>query len=288
MWTVYETLSAPLPDTFETQHGTSKKPCALERLLMKNRFVETSNVLRFRKSITAVEERGASETCLIVVDGLPGLGKTTTLQNWVAQNDSVYLRAKSSWTPNWMLAELLEVLQVPVPGSAQKKYKKALAELTHRFMSANTEKRTFGIVFDEADHISAKREILETIRDLSDMLEIPTILVGMGRINDNLKRFPQVASRVSQRVKFEQATIEDTRKMFDELCEVQVADDLLQFVHKITQGFNRELLDAISKVEKFGLRNPPEQGGITMFDMAGQPIVADRNTSRTIHVPNEV
>lgn len=124
MWTVYETLSAPLPDTFETQHGTSKKPCALERLLMKNRFVETSNVLRFRKSITAVEERGASETCLIVVDGLPGLGKTTTLQNWVAQNDSVYLRAKSSWTPNWMLAELLEVLQVPVPGSAQKKYKK--------------------------------------------------------------------------------------------------------------------------------------------------------------------
>ena len=255
---------------------------------MKNRFVETSNVLRFRKSITAVEERGASETCLIVVDGLPGLGKTTTLQNWVAQNDCVYLRAKSSWTPNWMLGELLEVLQVPVPGSAQRKYKKALAELTHRFMMASNEKRTFGLVIDEADHISAKREILETIRDLSDMLEIPTILVGMGRINDNLKRFPQVASRVSQRVKFEQATIEDTRKMFDELCEVQVHDDLLQFIHKITQGFNRELLDAISKVEKFGLRNPPEEGGLTMYDMAGQPIVADRNTSRTIHVPNEV
>lgn len=255
---------------------------------MKNRFVKTSNVQRFAKALTAVEERGAAEACLIVIDGLPGLGKTTTLRNWVAQNDCVYLRAKKEWTPSWMMSELLEALQVPVPHAFQKRYAKALEELTDRHMLALNEKRTFGLVFDEADHISSKSAILETIRDLSDMLEIPTILVGMGRINDNLKRFPQVSSRVSQRVKFEQASLDDVRLMFSSLCEVPVADNLLEFVHKVTQGFNRELIEAITRVEKFGLRNPPEEGGVSLSDMAGQPIIDDRRTSKTIRVPNEV
>lgn len=255
---------------------------------MKNRFVETSNVLRFKKAVSDVQTRGAAEACLVVVDGLPGLGKTTTMQNWVAQNDCIYLRAKTTWTPTSMLTELLETLQVPVPHTAHKKFQKALAELVDRYMLASMEKRVFALVFDEADHISSKSTILETIRDLSDMLEVPTILVGMGRINDNLKRFPQVASRVSQRVRFEVASLEDTRKLFDELCEVQVADDLLQFIHQITKGFNREMFSAMRNIEHWGLRNPPEEGGLTLADMAGQPIVADRNTSKTICVPNEV
>jgi len=51
----------------------------------------------------ALQMRGAQEACLIVIDGLPGLGKTTTLKNWVAQTGSVYLRAKKEWTPNWFM-----------------------------------------------------------------------------------------------------------------------------------------------------------------------------------------
>ncbi|EFO32467.1 bacteriophage DNA transposition B protein [Roseibium sp. TrichSKD4] len=255
---------------------------------MRNVFVETSNVTRFLSALTALQQRGAEEACLVVVDGLPGLGKTTTLKNWVSQTGSVYLRAKKEWTPSWFMNELLGVLKVHPPHAFQKKYAKALEELGQRQLSAQYDRRTFGLVIDEADHVSSKSAILETIRDISDIIELPTILVGMGRVNDNLNRFPQVASRVSQKVRFDKATLDDVKALVGARCEVPVADDLLNFVLKASDGFNREILEAIANIERFGLRNEPEDGGLTCHDMAGQVLLKSRVSGNPIHVPEMV
>lgn len=99
---------------------------------MRNVFVETSNVSRFLTALDNLSQRGAEEACLVVVDGAPGLGKTTTLKHWVAQTGSIYLRAKKEWTPNWFMSELLESLRVTPPHAFQKKYKLALEELAGR------------------------------------------------------------------------------------------------------------------------------------------------------------
>ena len=255
---------------------------------MKNQFVETSNVKRFLGALAALEERGAQEACLVVVDGQPGLGKTTTLKHWVAQNGCVYLRAKKEWTPAWFMNELLETLRVHPPHSFAKKYAKALEELAIRQSTAMMGRRIFGLVIDEADHVSSKSTILETIRDISDMIELPTILVGMGRVNDNLARFPQVASRVSQRVRFEKATKDDVRALIRARCEVTVADCLTDFVLTVSQGFNREVLEAIANIERFGLRFDVGANGVTMADMAGQVIVNDRRSNQAIKVPEAI
>lgn len=146
-------------------------------------------------------------------------------------------------------------------------------------------KRTFGLVIDEADHISTKEALLETVRDISDMLEMPVILVGMGKINDNISRFPQISSRISQRVKFQKASREDIRLLIDRKCEVKVADCLVDFVLKVSQGFNREVLEAIANIEKFGLRADPGPAGVTVADMSGLKVLSDRRTSKPIHVP---
>ncbi|MRN44883.1 AAA family ATPase [Brucella sp. 09RB8918] len=100
-----------------------------------------------------------------------------------------YLRAKKEWSPSWFMNELLENLRVTPPHSFAKKYAKALEELAMRQNSAMLDRRTFGLVIDEADHISSKSSILETIRDISDMIELPTVLVGMGKVADHLARF---------------------------------------------------------------------------------------------------
>ncbi len=47
---------------------------------MKSAFVQTTNVRRYLQALSALEDRGASEACFIVIDGEPGLGKTTTLR----------------------------------------------------------------------------------------------------------------------------------------------------------------------------------------------------------------
>lgn len=252
---------------------------------MKNLFVETSNVRRFLAALSALSQRGAQEACLTVVDGAPGLGKTTTLKHWVAQNGAVYLRAKKEWTPAWFMNELLEELRVNPPHSFQKKFQKVVQELVMRNNAAELGRRNFALVIDEADHISNKVTILETVRDISDIIELPVILVGMGKVNDHLTRFPQVASRVSQKVRFEKATIDDVRLLIDKRCEVKVADDLAKFVLKVSQGYNREVLEAIANIERFGLRMEPDEQGVTMRDMAGMPILNDRHTSQPVIVP---
>ncbi|WP_319530845.1 ATP-binding protein [uncultured Cohaesibacter sp.] len=252
---------------------------------MRNVFVETSNVSRFLSALDRLSQRGAEEACLVVVDGAPGLGKTTTLKHWVAQTGSVYLRAKKEWTPNWFMTELLESLRVTPPHAFQKKYKLALEELASRQASAQMANRTFGLVIDEADHVSSKSPILETIRDISDMIELPTILVGMGKVNDNLKRFPQVSSRVSQKVRFENCSEDDVSALINGRCEVPVASDLVKFTLKASGGYNREILEAIANIERFGLRNEPDEAGLTMADMAGETLLIDRQRNQPITIP---
>ena len=146
--------------------------------------------------------------------------------------------------------------------------------------------KTFALIIDEADHISTNSRIMETVRDLSDMIEMPVVLVGMGKIRNNLIRFPQIASRISQYVEFTPATLQDVRNFFDERCEVAVADDLLEFTHKVTGGMNREIIEAMAFIERFGKRMPPAEGGLTLKHMAGQHIVNDRASGQAIHVPD--
>lgn len=252
---------------------------------MRTKFVTTSNVLRLETAMAALKRRGANEACLVVVDGVAGLGKTTSLSRFAVNNQAIYLRAKKEWKPAWMMNELLQEMRQQPPHSFEKKYELALKTLVQRQATTLHSGNTFALIIDEADHISANSRIMETIRDLSDMIEMPVILVGMGKIRNNLIRFPQNASRISQYVNFHPATFEDVRKFFDEICEVPVADDLVGFVHKVTGGMNREIKEAMAIIERFGRRNKPAEGGLTMADMSGQLLVNDRTTGQPINVP---
>lgn len=251
---------------------------------MKPAFAVTANVARFHAALGTLERRGAKEACLMVVDGRPGLGKTTTLQRWATDNDVIYLRAKKEWTPGWFLDDLLSEFHVAPKHSFEKRFAQAMEALLIRQSALARTKKTFAVVVDEADHISRSARIMESIRDFSDMGDIPFILVGMGRIRDNLALLPQVASRIAQYVGFETAKVEDVRRLVDALCEVPVADCLVAFVHTVTEGFNREIVEAIAAIERFGKRNA---GGkpVTLAMMAGQPLVNDRRTGQVVMVP---
>lgn len=256
---------------------------------MKQKFVKTSNVLRFDAALSALKRRGASEACIVVVDGEPGLGKTTSLSRFAAQQQAIYLRAKKEFRPSWFLNELLRELRQDPPHSFEKKFELALKTLVQRQQAAMHADKTFALILDEADHVSTNARIMETIRDLSDMIEMPVILVGMGKIRNNLVRYPQVASRISQYVKFEPANLEDVRLFFDEKCEVPVADDLVEFVRKVTGGYNREIIEAMAFVERFGKRHPPAgPNGLSLRDMSGQHIVNDRVSGQPIYVPEQL
>lgn len=253
---------------------------------MRPTFVETSNVREFYGALKKVNERGAQEACLVVVDGKPGLGKTTTINRWTTQTGSIYLRAQKGWDYSWFIQELLAELSVDPKSIRGKRdrFARALQELQDRAERAMLLDRTFGLVIDECDLVSSRGEIMEAIRGISDLKFLPTILVGMGTLRDNLRRFPQIESRAPNKVSFLPATIDDAHALIAGRCEVPVADDLVQYVWKASRGFNREILDAIAHIERFGMRADVGETGVTISDMAGQPIMTDRTTGKEIIV----
>ena len=253
---------------------------------MRNVFVETSNVREFYASLKKLNERGAEEACMVVVDGKPGLGKTTTLNRWVTQTGSVYLRAQKGWDYGWFVQDLLAELSVDPKSirGKRERFARVLCELQERADRAALRDKTFGIVIDECDLVSSRGEIMEAIRGISDLKFLPTILVGMGTLRDNLRRFPQIESRAPNKVAFTPATIDDARALIVERCEVPVAEELIQYVWRASKGFNREILDAIAHIERFGLRADIDEGGVTLADMAGQPIMTDRVTGKEIFI----
>lgn len=254
---------------------------------MRPTFVETKNYLEFIGAMTAMQARGADECFFVIVDGLPGLGKTTILQRWAAMETCVYLRAKTEWKPYWMLGELLAGLGVQtVPNGYENRFRTCIGALGERRLAAQTSRQQFAIIIDEADHVSAKSALVENLRDLTDLTHVPFVLAGMGRIRDNLTKHPATASRVNRYVPFQPADYEGVAEFLAAKCEVPVAPDLAAFVTQATRGFNREILEAIRSIERFGLRNAPKgPQGLTLQEMAGQLLANDRKSGREIFVP---
>lgn len=253
---------------------------------MKPVFVETANYKAFLNGLIALNARGSEECRLVVVDGLPGLGKTTILTRWAAMEECVFVRAKVDWTPKWMLSEILELMQIIPPLGHERRFRECVRALVERLQAATIAGRQFALVVDEADHVSRKSVLIDTLRDLADLVGVPVILVGMGTIRDNLKKYPQTASRISRYIRFEPLSLTGVQEFLAEKCEVPVAPDLAALVHRASGGYNREILEAIKSIERFGLRNPPAgPEGLTQREMAGQLLANDRTTGREIMVP---
>ena len=248
---------------------------------MKRVYVKTSNTSKFLAAYDELGRRGAREACLIVAEGLPGLGKTTTIK-WVStQQGWIFLRAKEGWRPAWMLRELLAELKVQPAHSFELMYAQAIEALACRVAAADRADQTFAVVIDEIDHVCRRKEVMETIRDLSDMLEIPIVLVGMGKVRHGITRFPQIARRVGKWVEFAPATLEDARGLAAGLAEVPVADCMISYLHRASEGRVSEIMEGIGAIERFGRRNA---GPVTVKAMAGLPLMSDRKSGQPILV----
>lgn len=251
---------------------------------MKNVFVNTNNFKTFMQGMTALSARGAREACLMVVDGKPGLGKTKALNYWACRNDCIFIRAKKEWTPNWMMKDFLSALREKPVFSFEMMFKEVLKHLQKRAEDAARDGRVFAVIIDEVDYVSRNAKILETIRDLSDFLEIPFILVGMDVIRHTLSaRFPQIASRIGQYIDFMPLSFDDTKLMVDENCDVKVEKKLIEFTHKVTGGYVREIKEAIASIDRFASRNP-DLKEVTFKMMEGQTLMNDRKNSKPIIV----
>jgi hypothetical protein len=238
---------------------------------VKKVFVKNiSNYERFRTGISAVETRGAAEASLMLVTAPAGYGKSQTVDQWAVASGAAYLRAKVEWTPRYFMTELAETLKIDSRGRAKDIFGRIAGVLGSQQIP---------LVIDEVEHcLRDNAQVLEAIRDLSDLTEVIVILVGMDQVQAKIARHAQISSRIAKVVEFFPATLEDVAEFCKQLSEVSIASDLVAEIHKQSSGRVREIMNAIATVEQTAKRNG--NSAASLNDMAGQVLTHDWQARR--------
>ncbi|MBF0339763.1 MAG: ATP-binding protein [Magnetococcales bacterium] len=244
---------------------------------MRNKLANTMNVKRFVAGTIALEERGAREASMLLVVGEPGYGKTEVVEWWADTKDAIYLCGKPGLTPKIVLGDLVRELGEQPDAT----YEKRLQQADRLLRTRQTP-----IILDEAQFYLIDRAApLEVVRSLTDRYELSLVLVSMDRIHETIVKFEQISSRIAAVVKMTAATVDDVRVCCDTLCEVKIAEDLVEEIHFHTNGRYREIINAIALAERFGKRGKLEV--VTRAAMAGEVIAHDwrDETPRKVRPP---
>jgi len=233
---------------------------------LKRQFVKVSNLHRFMAGLDALEKRAAPEACIMVVTSEPGYGKTQTLHWYSTQSsDAIYLRAKSGYTRHWFLSELIQELGGVPSKNNEEMFREAVKRMQgHQYV----------LIVDEVEHALADCHVLESLRDLSDLLETPVVMVGMDQAQARIARHPQISSRVAVVVHFQPASTEDIATTAKELLEgVTLQDDLIQEIQVQTKGRMREVMNALAVCERLARQSKART--LSKADMEGQELTYD-------------
>jgi hypothetical protein len=239
---------------------------------MRYKFADgVSNVERFEAGIQRIEGRGAAEACWMLVEGEAGYGKTETGKWWAVQHDAIQIRIKGAATYHWVLADVLRAVNRSIQ---PKRRCEALYDQVYRELAR--EQRP--LVIDEVENILHDLKAIQAIKDLTDFLEIPVVLIARKFVAPKLRQREEIWSRIVTVVEFGPATLDDVRLICDELSEVPIDDEVVARIHRESEGRVREVLNAIAAAERIGARI---KGPVTATQVANEVLVKDHQRSKT-------
>ena len=225
---------------------------------MKPKFVQTENVRRLQEAVSSLENRAPGVPGLGLIYGGAGYGKTKSIQWHVCQTNSIYLRAKATWSTGWMLEAIgkeLSILSLPTIKDKFQDLQNSISQI----------KCT--IFVDEADYLVRDRKLLDTLRDLHDETDLPIVLVGMDEIQKKLMRHHQFWSRVSQQVVYQPLTAKEIAILGMELCDLAIEDRTSEQLFASTMGNFRDTIVALSHLERMARANSTTTVSSKMVDM---------------------
>jgi DNA transposition AAA+ family ATPase len=213
---------------------------------MKHQVAIVGNVRRLTDSVQELQDREPTTPGIAVIYGTTGYGKTTATKWLAIQLKAVFVRALATWTAGTMLKAIMQELGAdPLNSSAE------MVGWIARELSATGR----SLFIDEADYLTSKKVLVETLRDIHDLSTQPLVLVGMAEFRKSVTHRAQLAGRVSQVVEFLPASFEDVNVLAKTLCDVDVDAELLAQLHQETHGSIRGLVVGLSRLETHAKRN---------------------------------
>lgn len=205
-----------------------------------------ANVRACVAAVDSLSNREPGQPGIGLIYGEPGLGKTATTRWLAVKIDAVFVTAKPLWTPTWMLSDLVTEM-----GGQPRTRCQPMFDCIARGLSA----RPRTVFVDEADAISDKRALQETLRVLHDLVLCPLVLIG-GRpdFRRSASLHPQLERRVLREVEFKPAMLDDARLLARELSEVQIDDELIAELHRRSAGAVGEFVNQLAAAESWARR----------------------------------
>jgi len=181
--------------------------------------------------------------CFALVYGPPGTGKTTASHSVVGLFNGVRVRVMALTTPGSFLGAIAEELDIYVKRSATDKLRAVIEAL---------KQTPRPLIIDEVDRLAdGDRRLLEILRDVHDESSVPVVLIGEEKMPGKLKRWPQLEQRITHFIPFGPLDMDDARLATRDLCEVEIADELVARAHKDSSGRLRLLVGVLRRFETF-------------------------------------
>ena len=110
------------------------------------------------------------------------------------------------------------------------------------------------IFIDEIDYLMNNYKTIETLRDIHDETGCPIIFIGMGLAHRKLERYKHLYDRFSEILKFETFGVNDLKQIFDQLAEIKITLEAIEYIHKKFKRF-RQIVQLINQLEIIAREN---------------------------------
>ena len=206
---------------------------------MNRTFVKTQNVKNFIGLVENLINKPKNIPKMGLIYGEPGLGKSQTALWLACKYDAIYLRATNLMTGRWLLEEVAkEMDEIP----------RYLTSDNFNLIVQKLKRKPQLIIVDEIDYLMNNLKMIEILRDIHDETDCPIILVGMGLAHKKLERYKHLFDRFSEIVKFEIFSVNDLKQIFEQLSDITVNIDAIEFIHKKYNRF-RQIVQLINQLE---------------------------------------
>jgi DNA transposition AAA+ family ATPase len=208
---------------------------------MKHEMAMTKNMRRFLASVDELMNRPMGTEGMGLLWGEPGEGKSTSVAYVADQYDAVYVRAMGCWTVTSMLGELCKEL-----GGSRMLRRADMIDWIQRQLADNPRP----IFVDEADYLFRQFEMMDALRDIYDVSSCPVILIGMEDIARKIQNHGRFARRITQWIEFQGIDLDDARALVASICEINIADCLLGYLHQEARANIGRMTIGIRRIEK--------------------------------------
>jgi DNA transposition AAA+ family ATPase len=232
---------------------------------MRHELAKTKNVRLFISAVGELRNRPLGVEGMGLLWGEPGEGKTTVVAYAANTMDGIFLRANACWTVTAMLGALVTELG----GAPRARRSVMMDDISQRLM--NQERVIF---IDEADYLFRQTEMLDTLRDIYDLTGAAVVLIGMERIARTIQDRGRFARRITQWVEFKGVDLDDARTLADTVCEVKLADDLLEHLHREAKANVGRMVVGLARIEQMAKTSGLET--VTLDDWADRPLYFDQ------------